>query len=465
MDSPPQEQVWWLGLDPDTGHPSRPPVQLAKITDSLFGTQAERREELEGQLQDLVKAVDEDPDDQRGSPPFGVNPSRLDQTGWGVVFATDTDSGVPQALGRLLQHRKHQAGSKFKIFDGSRGLAPGQSAWQWLSQFGLGPGPGSVDIVPYYLLIVGDPKDLPFGVEFDLGSRYAVGRIGFQDLESYERYADSIVRSESRRPAEEHRLALFGMEHGDIASRSSMKNLVRPLLETLKLPEDWKLETYFDEQALKKNLVELLQSSPPSVLFTVGHGLGPGSKSPRWERVGALVCNDYLKGLPLRPQHYLAASDLRLDTDLTGLISFFFGCFTTGIPEYDSFATSEPPARVAPEAQLAPLAEKMLALEQGAAAVLGHMDRALGHSYLWERNHQPYVFKSVLEALMNGHTIGSAIQYLNQRYSDLAVATSRLRESVNPQAEDDLKLLTRYWLAERDARNYLLLGDPAVRAC
>src|SRR5262249_51827321 len=128
-----------------------------------------------------------------GTSHFGVRPGidsgKLDEAGWGIVFASEVAPAIKDALKELMEWRKSQAGVYYYEFDEYKGYQAGDSHLDFLARNGMGPGPADPKKVPYYLLIVGDAESIPFDFQYQLDVQYAVGRIWFDTPEEYARYA------------------------------------------------------------------------------------------------------------------------------------------------------------------------------------------------------------------------------------------------------------------------------------
>jgi len=91
----------------------------------------------------------------------GVDPKKLAETGWGVIFAHDADPAIKEALNELLTLRQGQAGDYYRIYENGDGYRPGESKTGFLARHGAGPGPADPVKVPYYLGRHPFPAEIP----------------------------------------------------------------------------------------------------------------------------------------------------------------------------------------------------------------------------------------------------------------------------------------------------------------
>ena len=402
----------------------------------------------------------------------GVNPDDLAQAGWGVVFAEDADPRVRDSLEELLEHRRGQAGALFQVYAGERAYRRGEDKWDFMARFGGAPGPVDPEKIPYYLLLVGDPESIPFPFQYQLDVEHAVGRICFDRPEDYAAYARSVVAAERdparvlARGAGRPRATFFAPKNaGDETTAGLADRVVAPLADWVRDAwDDWEVRTLLGEEATKGALVaELGEGATPALLFAAAHGVRLPSGHPAQRRhQGALVCQEWSRGRPAGPDCYFWADDAE-PTAPHGLIAFFLACHGAGTPRLDSFELAGRGSRLAPEAFAARLPQRLLAHPGGGAlAAVGHVDKALGYAFLWG-GEQLESFKSTLKRLLDGGTIGSAMEYFDHRYSELAAGLAELMRDAEWGREPDDVQLVRMWTAHNDARGYVVFGDPAVR--
>jgi hypothetical protein len=72
-------------------------------------------------------------------------------------------------------------------------------------------------------------------------------------------------------------------------------------------------------------------------------------------------------------------------------------------------------------------------------------------------------FSDVLEQLLDGAPLGDALSILNLRYGAIAAQLSELWEGVLKGRQPPEEKMAFLWSAHNDARNLVIVGDPAVR--
>lgn len=424
------------------------------------------------------------------------DPTRLDEAGWAVVFAAGADPTIKEALSELLELRRKQAGDRFKIYEGADGYGNAEkkagatrAKATFFKRHKIGGGPADPEEMPYYVLIVGSPEDVPYEFQYQLDVMRGVGRIHFDTPEAYASYARSAVRAETGQVKLSRRASFFGAANpDDKATELSAKYLIRPLYEKLrqqqpfdlwvgddtqraKLSLDWQFETFVGKKATKARLQHLLGGDQtPALLFTASHGMEFPLDDPKKRQIphqGALLCQDWPGPNQWRgeiPQDfYFAGDDLSSDANALGLITFHFACFSAGTPRVDQFAQQafkDERQVIAPRDFVGGLPKSLLS--HGALAVIGHVERAWGYSIMSPGSvDQTGVFESALLQLLRRDPVGWVTENLNMRYADLATQmTATLeyeRDSVNSYD------LAQMWTEQNDARSYVVIGDPAAR--
>jgi len=471
----PETQYHANGIDPD-GKYLQPPVPETLLADVAVGDPIDP-----GALATLRERYE-----TKDTASFGVIGDRtsLADVGWGVLFAyedKDRIQDLKRALAPLLERRKAQAGSRYYELDASRAYRAGESKTQFLKRFNLGPGTVDPAKLPYYLLIVGDPRQISFRFQYLLDVQFAVGRIHFdaesdqEALDKYARYAKSVVEAEEK--AEQKTLelpkkvVLFGPQNeGDKATELSVRELIVPLAEELRHegPAGWTIVDTVEDDASKAALRALVGgSAAPAFLFTASHGLGLKPDAERlFTHQGALVCSSWAgPGSKVNDGDIFAAGDVDPDGSLLGRIAFHFACFGAGTPKLDDFSTAVGGTAIAPYDFVARLPQAMLSHPGGGAlAVVGHVDRAWDWSFHWgTAGAQRAVFRKAIGDLLAGLPVGVALDEFSLRYSEISTLLTEEIADVKAGKTRDDALLAGYWTANSDARNYVLLGDPAVR--
>jgi hypothetical protein len=464
------------GIDVDTGTYAVPPMDVEEMEALIRGERLpENITELEWRAERSVSLGAKE----------GVDEKDLAQAGWAVIFAGDADPAVEAALEPLLALRREQAGARYHRYTFDAGKDTKDS---FLARHGAGPGPADPERVPYYLLLVGSPAEIPYQVQSQLDVQYATGRLHFGTAAEYRTYAEGVVAAETGAVKLPRRASFLGVAHegGDAATDQSLEYLVRPLLRDLGGVEGWRLEAVLGAEAKKAALAQRLGGAgTPALLFTASHGLRvrPGSQSglsPAGHQ-GALICADWPgPGTSFEEEaFFFSGSDLGPDTNLQGLIALFFACFSGGTPRLDTYGRLQrlrlgqeagPGLELAPQPFVADLPRRLLAAPAGGAlAVIGHVDQSWPTSFLWKAREdgslppQTVAFESTLRRLMGGYPVGAAVEYLNSRYADLATMLQPYLEAIKFGDPYDRVEFVNVWMAAVDARWYTLLGDPAVR--
>lgn len=451
------EQFFFNGIDGLTGEPLLAPMTAEQIAELITPELGDR-------------------DPSGGIPksfglPFGLDPASVVDGGWTIVFASDEQQAVRDALQPLIDHRE-ASGAIVRVLT----AAPDERFSAFMARHGVYPGEIDPENIGCYVLIVGSPAKIDWEFQYHAGIEYAVGRLAFDSPEAYARYASCVIASEradatSDQATAKH-MAFWAPRH-DRATQMSRDDLIDPLHNgderkpAIATQLKWQSSAFLDADATKANFLAALQLRP-SILMTASHGIGnfrPGSEE-QLARQGALLAADWRGPGSMRPEDYVAATDVPDDAEVGGMIVFHFACYGAGTPLRDCFRhrDNQQPARLATQEFVAALPKRLLGHPRGSAlAVIGHVDRAWGSSFVDSSGRHIGPFRNTLGLLMTGKPVGFAVSDFGERYAALSNNLASLLEKRGFGEAVDAKALARAWLGRNDAQNYVVLGDPAVR--
>lgn len=205
------------------------------------------------------------------------------RVGWGVVLADQPGlsndelalgSDAPEPIRQLMAARG--SAPVFRYVPGnSKGL---------LRRYRVGGKPSDLNLsgerglgtnaVPWYLLIVGSPKEVPWEVQYHLQTQAYVGRLDL-DLEGLENYVEALLNEWSGSPRSARTPIVWAVDkgHPDI-TRLMRKTIAERLVDKLKVDKDVDMAQGFltDGTATCANLVSALMSRQPAFVMTSSHG-------------------------------------------------------------------------------------------------------------------------------------------------------------------------------------------------
>jgi len=108
---------------------------------------------------------------------------------------------------------------------------------------------------------------------------------------------------------------------------------------------------------------------------------------------------------------------------------------------------------------VADLPQRLLGRSNGLLAVISHVERVWNYTFVG-----PGIglFKRQLETLMKGERVGAVMLSLNERYTRLYRELYERLQKKHQSRRSDQRLVT-LWATCNDARNFTIIGDPAVR--
>jgi hypothetical protein len=405
-----------------------------------------------------------------------VDPSDPRVAGWTFLVnsADPQRDEIEKILEPLAEHRGMTDPKEPLLYNG-------ESSDEWLTW--LHDNYYALDLegrqVPQYLLIVGDPAQVPFRFQSILDTVAKVGRVAFDTLDDLKQYIRKLIRVETEEsPLVAKEVVLFAPDAGlPDPTYFSRMYMVQPLAQHIQDELGFSTHMIIGDDATKRNLQADLNTKNPALVYTASHGLiaidEPAEIQKHYN--GAICCQHTGS---LTAESLFAADDIPLDQPfLEGAIVFQFACFGYGTPAESDYAhwLDGVPKKYTEADFIAALPKSLLAHPRGPIAFIGHLDTAFLHGFAdaadpmildrWHTRIAP--FKKAVGQLLGVQPSGLAMEDMNKRYSICnALITNtydRQRRGKLTWTEDLRERFLDYWITRGDAQNYLIFGDPAAR--
>ncbi|MEA2495591.1 MAG: hypothetical protein QOJ29_3502, partial [Thermoleophilaceae bacterium] len=359
------DRLVFNGIDADSGQYLYPQTTVDQLAAGLLEAPVEQDPHLDELAQRKAR------DDPTYGVAYPARADKLDEAGWAIVTAADASSDAAAALEPLIAMRRDQAGRLFKTFTGDDGVRPRETKDEWLGRHGMGPGDAEPNKVPYYLLLIGGPEEIPFRFQYELDVHYAVGRVAFDTPDEYARYARAVVAADSESGGGPASFAVFAPENpDDPATGLSATDLAAPLADEVQAAarHGGDVARFVGPTATKQQLTNMVcGAETPRLLFTASHGIGlPAGDARQLNLQGALLCQDWpgpraWVDRPIEQGFYFAAADIPDDPERLPQVMFSFACFGAGTPVEDDYGRLRRfrPRTLAPRAFVSRLPQRL----------------------------------------------------------------------------------------------------------
>lgn len=468
--------IYGMGIDYTSGRPLFAPLEDGQFGQAILEGLSRNGE----QVHDLARATTSGGRTRSGveSQVPTENLANPTTAGW-TLLVNESDplkQDYIEAVRGLAERRGMGDPDAPLVFNGQ----PPEEWFDWLVDNYSILSPGKL---PHYILILGNPTQIPFHFQALLSTAASVGRLDLppQELQTY---SDKLVRLESRtdQPSVARQALVFATDGGlGDATLFSHHYLAKPLAAHIQEKLGFQTHTLFAEQAIKEELKEHLLDSRAALIFTASHGMGaPKEPLEIQKRYNGAICCQHSPDDPTESWLYSADDLPQVPPDepfLEGSVFFQFACFGYGTPaESDFNHWLGKPGVNSQEDFVAALPRRLLAHPRGPVAYIGHVDTAWLHGFndpeapflqeAWHPRIAPFV-NTVEELLLNSRPAGYAMREMARHYNIgnalLSSTYDRIKRGKVKVDEGFLARLVSAFITRSDAQNYMVYGDPAAR--
>lgn len=403
------------------------------------------------------------------------------RVGWGVVVpdrdelsATDKAQGIDLAepIHELVKSR-----SNAPIFRYNSKLPIGYQLRRYhtngkFSDFSLGGERGiGPNAIPYYLLLVGSPKEIPWSFQIGIQTDAYVGRLDL-DSEGLKRYIQALLLNWNDNTNDRQRPVVWAADHG----HPDITNLMRHTITDLLVKEfindgEFKMEDGYvvGSCASQDQLVTMLSKRNPAFVCTSSHG-------------ATFPLNDLNKmsahlGLPIDNTHHILNIDQLVNSwSPYGAIWYAHACCSAG-----SNSTSRFAGIVGSDTSLgrtlhsisqvgdlqAPLPKALLGGSKPARCFIGHVEPTFNWT-LFDPTNSQMTTAPIIDAIyqeLHGASappVGLAMSRYFRSVAGLLQRYAQAIDEVNAHEKGAKDRACRAKLMAIDRLAMVILGDPTV---
>jgi hypothetical protein len=328
--------------------------------------------------------------------------------------------------------------------------------------------------IPRFMLIYGGPSEIPWELQFQLNTGYAVGRLDLAG-KGLENYVSALLSNWGSGAARYDRAVIWATDHGeDDISHLMRDSIAAKFAAVLAADPDVGTGVRFldgsKQEASGEALTGVLASTSPALVVTTSHGLtAPVNEDEIMARQLGVPVDQLGSGLD--PQR------LRQDWDPGGAIWYAHACCSAGAAGQSRF--DELAELAAPESGLgealrgiaslgsitAPLPRLLLGVPNPLRAFVGHVEPTFDWT-LQDPETGHVLTASIREALYSrlylGEPIGWALRECFGQVGQLLSQWSHAVAAVRP-GNDVRDRACAFLLTALDRQSVVVLGDPVVR--
>jgi hypothetical protein len=328
-----------------------------------------------------------------------------------------------------------------------------------LSAYGIGKGR-----LPRYMAIIGGPEQIPWSVQYALGTRRAVGRLPFLGEEELGHYVSAMLAGWPDADIDVRAPLMWTVDlPGDITAEMRVV-IANPLAQKLTDPQLPRFQHLTDANATGAGLLAALKAARPALVVTSSHGLTAGTGEAL---AGTL-------GLPVDRAHSAVALD-DLDAAVPpGAIWHAQACCSAGSEGPSKYvgllgegttalgvvtSVAELGSRVAPAVL------RLLGRAHPVRAIIGHVEPTFDWTLRVAETRQGLgaeIVAALSTNLYAGQPIGHAFTEYRSGVGQLHTEWVAALAQRSAGDASQRPRLTRLRLSALDRQSMVLLGDPTV---